>query len=139
MIKASNRISLSCSSGLRRRLNDGRMCLDIKYGKLLTAILCLCLPLGLGACSEVSRIESQDKGEDNAKAPLKLLIGKAETEDVAREILIPGVVGPLPDHSAKVSPAMAGKLAQVLVIDGQNVKRGQLIARLDDRHLRDQL
>jgi RND family efflux transporter MFP subunit len=105
----------------------------------LTA-LSLFILLAIAGCSQSEKPDAAVKEADETKkAVVKLPIGKAETQDLAREILIPGIIGPLPDHSVKVSPAMSGKLAEVLAIDGQNVKRGQLIAKLDDRHIRQQL
>jgi RND family efflux transporter MFP subunit len=105
-------------------------------------LICFFVLVSLVSCTQtqtdkavvVSKEEDQTK-----KAAVRVPIGAAQTQDLARDIVIQGIVGPLPDHSVKVSPAIAGKLAQVLVIDGQSVKRGQLIAKLDDRHIKEQL
>ena len=103
-------------------------------------VLCLFALFNLVACTQAEKTETVTKEDDEAKKPaVKVPIGAAQTQDLARDIVIPGIVGPLPDHSVKVSPAMAGKLAEVLVVDGQSVKHGQLIGKLDDRHIREQL
>jgi membrane fusion protein (multidrug efflux system) len=45
----------------------------------------------------------------------------------------------LPDHSVSVTPNLAGKITKVLVVPGQVVSKGQLIALLDDQQLVAQL
>lgn len=59
--------------------------------------------------------------------------------ELRKQLTLSGVVSALPDHSVKVSPAIAGKLTQVLVVAGQRVKAGEAIARLDSRHIQEQL
>jgi RND family efflux transporter MFP subunit len=110
-----------------------------KYFSLILS--CTLVLFGLVACSPTVPNEPAKKDDEaeTKRAAVQVPIGSARTEDLAQDILIQGIVGPLPDHSVKVSPAMAGKLAQVLVVDGQSVRRGQLIAKLDDRHIREQL
>src|SRR5277367_6694474 len=111
-----------------------------KLERLFLTLNCLTVLFSLVACTQTEKTETASKEDDQSKKPaVRVPIGAAQTQDLARDIVIQGIVGPLPDHSVKVSPAMAGKLAQVLVIDGQSVKRGQLIAKLDDRHIREQL
>ena len=70
---------------------------------------------------------------------IRLPVATTITTDVLKETVIPGVVSALPDHSVKVSPAISGKLVEVLAIPGQTVRRGEVIARLDDRHILEQL
>lgn len=81
--------------------------------------------------------KDSEKEEPRKPLPLKMCVTK--TADVQKLVVMPGTVTALPDHSIKVSPAMAGKLASVYVVPGQHVSCHQLIARLDDRHIRDQI
>ncbi len=80
-----------------------------------------------------------ERGEEHPNAPIKLPVESVRARDVPKQVVIPGVVSALPDHSVKVTPSIAGKLVAVLVAPGQNVRRGQVIAKLEDRHIRDQL
>ena len=83
---------------------------------------------------------AEDGKEDEvARKPLPLQFCTAKSADVKRTVVIPGVVSALPDHSVKVGPAVAGKLTAVYVVPGQHIMPNQLVARLDDRHIRDQM
>jgi len=112
---------------------------------LLTSISTSCSRFNPGekeSTKEDSKEDARGNTKDSANenvVPIKLSISKVRTEDLERNISIPGVVGPLPDHSIKVSPALPGKLAKVLVTEGEKVKRGQVIAKLEDRHFLEQL
>jgi cobalt-zinc-cadmium efflux system membrane fusion protein len=81
-----------------------------------------------------------DHTEDaRSQKPVKVQTIIVGLHDIAPELVLTGVVGALPDHLVKVTPAVAGKLKKVFVIEGQKVKRGDLIAILDTAHLADQL
>lgn len=80
-----------------------------------------------------------ESGAEAAHAPIKVPIATVQSSDVPIEVVIPGVVAALPDHSVKVTPMAAGKLSAVFVVPGQAVHKGQVIAKLDDRHVKDQL
>ncbi|CAN5279201.1 efflux RND transporter periplasmic adaptor subunit [soil metagenome] len=58
---------------------------------------------------------------------------------VPSTIDFPGKVSALPDHSVSVSPDIVGKIAQIMVIPGQFVRKGQLVATLNDRQLQAQI
>ena len=78
--------------------------------------------------------------EDPTPTPVvRLPIVQVQPQNLANIVTLTGSVNALPDHSVKVSPAVAGKLIAVLVVPGQRVHRGQLIARLDNRQVKDQI
>jgi len=89
------------------------------------------------SCVSKSAVTQSSVQKTNEAVRLPVAIVKVK--NVSRQIVIPGIVSALPDHSVKISPAVAGKLVEVYVIPGQSVKHGQAIAKLDDRHIRDQL
>jgi RND family efflux transporter MFP subunit len=98
---------------------------------------------GKDAGKDAGKDSDKDGGKDGEKEeerkPLPLKMCVTQTADVKKVVVIPGTVTALPDHSVKISPAMSGKLVAVLVEPGQQVARHQLIARLDDRHIKDQI
>ena len=71
--------------------------------------------------------------------PLRLPIVKAEKETLSENLVLPGFVLALPDHSVKVSPGVAGKLVDIKVGSGAPVRKGQVIALLDSRQLSNQV
>lgn len=70
---------------------------------------------------------------------VKLPTMRVSRSTVPHNIEFPGKVTALPDHSISISPNIAGKISQILVVPGQQVKKGQLIATLNDQQLRAQL
>jgi HlyD family secretion protein len=84
--------------------------------------------------------QSAKPAEDPAPPPVvRLPIARVQRQDLTSIARLTGTVNALPDHSVKVSPAVAGKLTSVLVVPGQRITRGQLLARLDDRQSTGQL
>lgn len=63
---------------------------------------------------------------------------RTQSQLIAQTVEFPGKVNALPDHSVSVSPFIAGKIIQVLVVPGQRVAKGQLIAVLDSQQLQAQ-
>jgi RND family efflux transporter MFP subunit len=82
--------------------------------------------------------EAVDDAEKEHK-PVKVVITTARSSDITREVVVPGIVSALPDRSVKVGPAISGKLTAVYVVPGQSVSKNQVIAKLDDRHIQDQI
>jgi HlyD family secretion protein len=79
------------------------------------------------------------KEEEEAKHHVQLPTMRVSESRVPMSVVFPGVVRALPDHSISVSPMMAGQLTKVFVVPGQRVRKGQLIALLDDQQLQAQL
>ena len=61
-----------------------------------------------------------------------------ETATVEDTIELRGTVAPLPDRDAEVAPQVAGRIAKILVREGDRVTAGQPLARIDDAGLVDQ-
>lgn len=75
----------------------------------------------------------------NPTPQVRLPVIAVQRQDIRVEVNIPGTVGTLPNRSAKVSPAVAGKLIAINVVPGQQVAKGEVIARLDNRQASEQL
>lgn len=119
---------------------QGNLSANHKSKTLLLAIAVLAVPF-ISACqNRANPPATSDKEEpETEKAPIKLAATVARSRDVARTIAIPGVVSALPDHSVRVTATISGKLTAVMVVPGQNVRRGQVIASLNDQHIVEQL
>ncbi len=82
-------------------------------------------------------------GEKSAGAqeqkPVSVQVMTISLADVTPHLVLTGVVGALPDHLVKVTPAVPGKLKKVLVVEGQKVTKGDIVALLDDTHLSEQM
>ena len=83
----------------------------------------------LGGCKKA---EEKDKPE-----PVAVRAAQVDRGDVPRIVEAAGPLEPLPGLDVKLAPLVAGRLAQVLVGEGDRVRAGQTLARLDQTPLRD--
>ena len=80
-------------------------------------------------------------GREEAEAPAgkrPVRCAPVETATVEDTIELRGTVAPLPDRDAEVAPQVAGRIAKILVREGDCVAAGQPVARIDDAGLVDQ-
>jgi HlyD family secretion protein len=70
---------------------------------------------------------------------VSLPVVDVQRQNIPILINITGTAIAPPNTSAKISPAVAGKLAAVNVVPGQQVGKGQVIARLDSRQISEQV
>lgn len=91
----------------------------------------------LQACTKQETPKHAEEAEVEHRVTVPTV--RVRTSMVQRRLTFPGKVVALPDHSVSVTPNIAGKITKVLVVPGQLVLKGQLIALLDDRQLYAQL
>ncbi|HEY2031238.1 MAG TPA: efflux RND transporter periplasmic adaptor subunit [Myxococcales bacterium] len=79
------------------------------------------------------------KAEDKPDEPQALAVSAAPVErgDVANVVEVAGTLEPLPGMDVKLAPLVQGRLARVLVAEGDRVKAGQVLAQLEATPLRD--
>ena len=90
--------------------------------------------IGLAALCGCSGHNTQDEVQAAAEpAPVEIRVAQAESRQIARTISVTGSLQP--DETAVVSNQVAGLLASVHADFGQRVRKGQVIAELDQREL----
>jgi RND family efflux transporter MFP subunit len=97
-------------------------------GKLLAAIL-----VGLAIIAVAWWLLSGDETAPPAPPPVPVSVAKAEQRDVPHLARGIGIVESLAHVTLR--PQVEGVLAEVLFQEGEQVKKGQLLARIDDRPL----
>lgn len=115
----------------------------LKFRPLLTAIFALFLCGGLFSCTQGNEdspapSESKDK-EPEQKTSLRIPAQLVQRQSLTKTLTAPGIVMAEPDHLIKVTSAIAGKLVSVNVLVGQRVRKDDVVAELDDRHIKEQL
>jgi RND family efflux transporter MFP subunit len=97
-----------------------------------TALLLLAAIAGCGGHGSGTPAEEHPGAPVQAQPAKKIMLG--EWTDLF------GTTQPLPNHSARISATVEGHVVSVLndgkVVEGQQVKAGQIIVQLDDRVLR---
>lgn len=98
------------------------------------AVFAVCL---LASCqTKQAHVETESHEQEHH---VSLPTMRVTTTSIQKHLTFPGKVIALPDHSVSITPNIAGKITKVLVIPGQQVVKGQLIALLDDQQLVAQL
>lgn len=112
-----------------------------------TLFNCLRFVVALGLCAstlqsctptstpEAPKHEEEAEPEHHVSLPTM----RVATVLVQKRLTFPGKVIALPDHSVSVTPNITGKITKVLVVPGQQVSKGQVVAYLDDQQLVAQL
>jgi membrane fusion protein (multidrug efflux system) len=71
--------------------------------------------------------------------PLPVRVAAVEKGEIARNVEVAGTLEPPPGLDVKLAPLVPGRLAQVLVAEGDKVHKDQPLARLEATPLRDTL
>ena len=98
---------------------------------LVGAGLCV---LALAGCSKKL---SDDLVDSPAKAEVTLT--RVTRADISQTLSLTGTAAALPNQDVRVSALVSGRIAGLTVAEGDTVKVGQILAKLDDRSYRDQL
>ncbi len=107
-------------------------CLQTRLRLLcLAAGICLVLPAG---CSKQSADE--DTGS-TVKAEVTLT--RVARADISQTLSLNGTASALPNEDVRVSALVPGRVAELNVAEGDRVKAGQVLAKLDSRSYRSQL
>src|SRR3989442_1277952 len=109
------------------------------WGRLLIRLLVklsavLLLTLALAGCSK-----NPGGDETTTAAPMpNVTIAKVERATIAESLIVSGNLAALPNRDARVAPLVPGRVASVLVGEGDRVKNGQALAELDGTLLLEQ-
>ena len=79
------------------------------------------------------------QAEEQAPPALSVQVAKVERGDVAETVEVAGELSAPPGMDVKLGPLVAGRLGAMLVGEGDNVQKGQVLARLEGTPLRDAL
>jgi len=90
-------------------------------------------------CAAALLTSCHKAAEEEAPPALSVTVAKAERGDVAQVVEVAGELSAPPGLDVKLGPLVAGRLGAMLVGEGDKVKEGQVLARLEGTPLRDQL
>lgn len=90
--------------------------------------------LAAGACS--SRITEE---ASNLTATAQVTLTRVVRADISQTLSLTGTAAAPPNQDVRVSALVPGRIAELTVAEGDAVKAGQILAKLDDRTYRDQL
>lgn len=94
----------------------------------------------LAGCSKGPSTESDEAG--NAKGPAavaEVTLTHVERADVIATLSVSGTIAALPNQDVRVSSLVPGRVAQMMVGEGEHVSANQVLAKIDDRPYLDQI
>jgi RND family efflux transporter MFP subunit len=103
--------------------------------ELLTRIVVvMLLSLTLAGCGKPSGAE-----DSGTAAPVPdVTIAKVERAPISQNLIVSGNLAALPNRDARVATPAPGRVARVLVVEGDRVTEGQVLAEIDSTLLREQ-
>ena len=109
-----------------------------------SAALCfLSLPLALLLLLSCSKKPSEGEGEDTeegvANIVAEVTVTRVERADIQSTLSVSGTVSALPNQDVRVSSLVPGRVARMMVAEGDRIREGQALAKIDDRPFRDQV
>jgi len=93
----------------------------------------------LPACSHKAASSDEEEGSGGAPVVAEVTLTRVERADISQSLTVTGTIAALPNRDVRVSPLVAGRVANMLVAEGDQIQEGQVLATLDDRPFRDQV
>lgn len=90
------------------------------------------------ACSRKSA-EGEDAKSESAEPVAEVTVTQVARADISSMLTVTGTIAGLPNQDVKVSSLVPGRVAQMLVAEGDHVSQGQVLAKIDDRPFLDQI
>lgn len=105
--------------------------------KIAAAAALLLLAVGLAGCGKHADSDDEETAKAGAAVP-EVTVAKVERAPISDNLIVSGNLAALPNHDAKVAALVPGRVARVMVVEGDSVKQGQAVAELDSTLLREQ-
>jgi RND family efflux transporter MFP subunit len=104
-------------------------------------ILQMCLAVGFcaAALAGCSNKAADDADAKSVAAKAEVTVTRIARMDISQTVSLAGTATAMPNQDVRVSALVAGRIAELSVAEGDAVKAGQVVARLDNHTYRDQL
>jgi len=119
------------------RPSAGRASSDRGKWNCWAAAFAAMLLVAAAGCSRGSA-SGEGKGEKTSVVA-EATVAKVERASISRVLAVSGTINARPNQDVRVSSLVAGRIAQMLVAEGDAVKKDQVLAKIDDKPYRDQL
>lgn len=113
-----------------QRFNHLRLHRGVIFLMLLSLLACSKRPAG---------DEGTDSSETAANTVVEVTLTKVIRGDISSNLTVGGTIAALPNQDAKVSALVPGRISAMLVAEGDHVKEGSVLAKIEDHSYRDQL
>ncbi len=93
----------------------------------------------LAGCSNGPKAQGEEHAAKTEEAVAEVTVTRVTRETITATLAVSGNIAALPNRDVKVSSLVPGRIAEMLVTEGDSVRQGQPLARIEDRPLRDQI
>jgi RND family efflux transporter MFP subunit len=93
----------------------------------------------LAACKSKTGGADDEAGGDHVEPVATVTVTKVVRGDIQSWLTITGTVAALPNQDVKVSSLVPGRIAKMLATEGDRVRAGQVLAKIEDRPFLDQI
>ena len=102
-------------------------------------LLALGLVFLLGCSRSPTGAGNEEAPANTAEVVAEVTVTRVARADISSTLAVSGTIAGLPNQDVRVSALVPGRVARMLVAEGDQVKAGQVLAKIDDRPLQDQL
>ena len=89
------------------------------------------------ACSRKPAAGDEDESAKPEAVVAEVTLTRVKRAAISQTLSVTGTIAALPNQDVRVSALVAGRIASMLVSEGDRVARGQLLAKIDGRTYRD--
>jgi len=93
----------------------------------------------LGCSRRPAASEAKETLEGASQSVAEVTLASVEKARISSELTVTGVVAALPNRDVKVSALVPGRIAGMMVAEGDRIGQGQVLAKIDDRPLLEQV
>lgn len=105
---------------------------------LSLAAIALATVVGV-ACSRPRAANEEEAAGDASTSVAEITVARIERAEISSTLTVTGTIAALPSYDVKVSSLVPGRIARLMVAEGDHVRQGQVLAQIEDRPFRDQL
>jgi len=91
------------------------------------------------ACSRNPSATSEGSAESQPEAVSEVTLTRVVRADVTALLSVSGTLAALPNQDVRVSSLVPGRVARMMVAEGDRIRAGQLLAKIEDRPFLDQI
>ena len=111
--------------------------LPLQFMYFLTLTLAVLL---MPSCSKKSAGDEDAGGDESAaNVVAEITVTHVERSDIQSTLSVSGTISALPNQDVRVSSLVPGRVAHMLVAEGDHISEGQVLAKIDDRPFHDQV
>jgi len=105
------------------------------------AVTWVALVLSTGLLMGCSRQSAEsDEGSGGTGAPVvEVSVLRVARSEISQTLAVTGTIAALPNRDVKVSSLVPGRVAEMAVAEGDRVRAGQVLAKIEDRPFLDQI